>query len=347
MTDSEDGGITTVQPGPSPGRFAPTQNQLLDLYRDMVLCRTLDERIWMLNRQGKAAIVASAQGHEAAQLGSASALRRGIDRFFIYYRDLAVQLYLGLTPSEIMLGYMGKEGEPLSGGRQFPSQGYDPKSNLFNLSNVVGTQIPQAAGSALVSKIKGDGAVTIVYFGDGATSTGDCHESMNFAGIHRLPMIFFYENNKYAISVPISLQMAVSDLSSRVKGYGLAYEQVEGTDPAAVYSVTSEAAERARAGQGATVIEARVERYLPHTSDDDDTRYRSEEELSLARLHDPLTLLRDSLSAAGILAAAQDEEIRSDAMRQVNDATDFVESAPYPSTDTFGSHVYAPDRGAS
>ena len=103
--------------------------------------------------------------------------------------------------------------------------------------------------------------------------------------------------------------MAVSDLSSRVKGYGLAYEQVEGTDPAAVYCVTSEAAERARAGLGATVIEARVERYLPHTSDDDDTRYRSEEELSLARLHDPLTLLRDRLSAAGILSGAQDEEM--------------------------------------
>lgn len=346
MTDSEDSGITAVKASPLSGIPAPNQEQLLDIYREMVLCRTLDERIWMLNRQGKAAIVASAQGHEAAQLGSASALRRGKDRFFIYYRDLAVQLYLGLTPSEIMLGYMGKEGEPLSGGRQFPSQGYDPRSNLFNLSNVVGTQIPQAAGSALVSKIRDDGAVTIVYFGDGATSTGDCHESMNFAGIHRLPMIFFYENNRYAISVPIALQMAVSDLSARVAGYGLAYEQVDGTDPVDVHRATSEAAERARSGQGATVIEARVERYLPHTSDDDDTRYRSEEELSLARLHDPLSLLRVRLTAAGLLSTAQDEEMRSDAMRQVNEATEYVESAPYPSTDTFGSHVYAPERGA-
>ena len=346
MTDSEDSGITAVKASPLSGIPAPNQEQLLDIYREMVLCRTLDERIWMLNRQGKAAIVASAQGHEAAQLGSASALRRGKDRFFIYYRDLAVQLYLGLTPSEIMLGYMGKEGEPLSGGRQFPSQGYDPRSNLFNLSNVVGTQIPQAAGSALVSKIRDDGAVTIVYFGDGATSTGDCHESMNFAGIHRLPMIFFYENNRYAISVPIALQMAVSDLSARVAGYGLAYEQVDGTDPVDVHRATSAAAERARSGQGATVIEARVERYLPHTSDDDDTRYRSEEELSLARLHDPLSLLRVRLTAAGLLSTAQDEEMRSDAMRQVNEATEYVESAPYPSTDTFGSHVYATERGA-
>ena len=222
VTDPEDGSVTTVQSGPIRAASAPSQELLLDLYREMVLCRTLDERIWMLNRQGKAAIVASAQGHEAAQLGSASALRRGTDRFFIYYRDLAVQLHLGLTPTQIMLGYMGKEGEPLSGGRQFPSQGVLPKANLFNLSNVVGTQIPQAVGSALVSKIRGDGAVTITYFGDGATSTGDCHESMNFAGVHRLPIIFFYENNKYAISVPISLQMAVADLSARVKGYGLA-----------------------------------------------------------------------------------------------------------------------------
>ena len=346
MTGSEDVGITAVRAGPKSGSFAPTREQLLDMYREMTLCRTLDERIWMLNRQGKAAIVASAQGHEAAQLGSASALRKGKDRFFIYYRDLAVQLHLGLTPTQIMLGYMGKEGEPLSGGRQFPSQGYFPEGNLFNLSNVVGTQIPQAAGSALVSKIRGDGAVTITYFGDGATSTGDCHESMNFAGVHKLPLIFFYENNRYAISVPLSLQMAVSDLSARVEGYGLAYEQVDGTDPAAVYGLTSKAAERARAGQGATVIEARVERYLPHTSDDDDTRYRSDDELSLARLHDPLSLLRDRLTAEGVLSAAQDEAMRGDAMRQVNEATDYVESAPYPSTDTFSDHVYAPERGA-
>ena len=347
MNDSVDDGIAAVQTGHVGGSFAPTQEHLLDIYREMVLCRTLDERIWMLNRQGKAAIVASAQGHEAAQLGSASALQRGKDRFFIYYRDLAVQLHLGLTPTQIMLGYMGKEGEPLSGGRQFPSQGYFPKTHMFNLSNVVGTQIPQAAGSALVSKIRGDGAVTITYFGDGATSTGDCHESMNFAGVHKLPLIFFYENNRYAISVPLSLQMAVSDLSARVEGYGLAYEQVDGTDPAAVYSVTSEAAERARAGHGATVIEARVERYLPHTSDDDDTRYRSEEELSLARQHDPLSLLRDRLTADGVLSAALDEEMRTDSMRAVNEATEYVETAPYPSTDTFADHVYATERGAS
>ena len=346
MSNSEDGGITAVQSGRTQAGFAPSQERLLEMYREMVLCRTLDERIWMLNRQGKAAIVASAQGHEAAQLGSVHALRRGTDRFFIYYRDLAVQLHLGLTPTEIMLGYMGKQGEPLSGGRQFPSQGVSPEANLFNLSNVVGTQIPQAVGSALVSKIRSDGAVTITYFGDGATSTGDCHESMNFAGVHKLPLIFFYENNRYAISVPIALQMAVADLSARVEGYGLAYEQVDGTDPAAVFAVTSEAAERARTGRGATVIEARVERYLPHTSDDDDSRYRSEEELSLARLHDPLALLRDRLMAAGVLSASHDKEMRSDAMSQVNEATDYVETAPYPSTDTFDAHVYAAERGA-
>ena len=182
MRQSHDDTSTAIEASPPLSDSGPSQVQLLDMYREMILCRTLDERIWMLNRQGKAAIVASAQGHEAAQIGSVWALRKGVDRFFIYYRDLAVQLHLGLTPAEIMMGYLGKEGEPLSGGRQFPSQGHQPDFNLFNLSNVVGTHIPQAVGSALASKIMGDDAITITYFGDGATSTGDCHEAMNFAG---------------------------------------------------------------------------------------------------------------------------------------------------------------------
>ena len=315
--------------------------QLLEMYRAMVRCRTLDERVWLLNRQGKAAIVASAQGHEAGQLATVWALRKGHDRFYIYYRDLAVLIGLGMTPAEIMRGFMARDGEPLSGARQFPTHGAYPKLNLVNLSNVVATQVPQAVGAALASRLRGDDAVTIVYFGDGASSVGDCHEAMNFAAIHKLPVIFFCENNGYAISVPLSAQMAVDSVASRAQGYGMPGVVVDGTDATAVYEATTAAASRARSGGGPTVIEAMVERYLPHTSDDDDTRYREREDIEKARLRDPLVRLQAQLEADGVLSAEMDEEIRAAARREIDEATEEGESAPYARTSSFYRDVYA------
>lgn len=316
-------------------------HQLLDIYRTMVRCRTLDERVWLLNRQGKAAIVASAQGHEAAQLGSVWALRKGHDRFYIYYRDLAVLVGLGMTPAEIMRGFMARDGEPLSGARQFPTHGAYPKLKLVNLSNVVATQIPQAVGAALASRMRGEDAVTIAYFGDGASSAGDCHEAMNFATVHSLPVVFFCENNGYAISVPLSAQMAVDNIASRAQGYGMPGVAVDGTDVVAVHEVTSEAATRARSGGGPTLIEAMVERYLPHTSDDDDTLYRERNDVEKARLRDPLIRLRKELTSAGALSDELDEQIAAAARREIDQATEEAEAAPYPSTAGFYRDVYS------
>ena len=315
-------------------------HDLIEMYRQMVLVRTLDERIWMLNRQGKAAIVASSQGHEAGQIGSVRALERGKDQFYIYYRDLAVMLTLGMTPVEIMSGFLAKAGEPLSGARQFPTHGAYPELGLVNLSNVVGTQIPQAVGASLAIKMRGEDSVVITYFGDGASSVGDCHEAMNFAAVHKLPVIFFCENNKYAISVPVTKQMAVDSIASRAEGYGMPGIEVDGCDIVAVFEATSEAVLRARSGHGPSLIEAHVERYLPHTSDDDDTRYRAAEEIEEARKRDPLLVLSGQLKAAGVLTDDLDSEFRVEAMRIVNEATDAVESAPYPEVDDFGEHVY-------
>ena len=320
---------------------SPGARGLLDMYRQMALCRTLDERVWMLNRQGKAAIVASAQGHEAAQVGSVHALRVGQDHFYIYYRDLAVLVALGLTPREIMLGFTAKAGEPLAGARQFPTHGASPRHRMVNLSNVVGTQIPQAVGSALASKMRGEDTVTIVYFGDGASSVGDCHEAMNYAAVHKLPVIFLCENNGYAISVPLDLQMAVDSVAGRAEGYGMPGIVVDGTDIAAIYEATSEAANCARSGGGPTIVEAMVERYLPHTSDDDDSRYRLREDIEKARERDPVRLLREQLLADGILKEEDDRKIRDEAKREVNEATDFIDAAPYPTTEDFFEHVYA------
>ncbi len=330
----------------APGR-GPTDSELLEMYRLMALCRALDERVWLMNRQGKAAIVASAQGHEAGQVGSVAALRIGHDRFYIYYRDLAALVSLGLTPAQIMSGFLAKAGEPLSGGRQFPTHGAHAGLNLVNLSNVVATQIPQAVGDALASKMRGEDAVTIVYFGDGAASVGDCHEGMNFAAIHKLPVVFFCENNGYAISVPLSKQMAVDSVAGRAEGYGMPGVVIDGTDVSAVYEATAAAAERARAGEGPTLIEAMVERYLPHTSDDDDSRYRPRGDIEEARKKDPVKMLRERLLADGILDEETDERFSADAKRAVNEATEEVEAAPHPDPSSFYDHVYAGDTGGA
>jgi 2-oxoisovalerate dehydrogenase E1 component alpha subunit len=167
---------------------------LLEMYGTMILSRVLDERIWMLNRQGKAAIAASAQGHEAAQIGTARALDPNKDHFLIYYRQLALLLALGSTPKELLAAFLARDGEPMSGSRQFPLHGAHPRVDLFSFSNVVATQLPQAVGVALADKMRRRDAVTIVFFGDGASSQGDTHEAMNFAGIHKLPVIFLCEN---------------------------------------------------------------------------------------------------------------------------------------------------------
>ncbi len=314
---------------------------LLEIYGKMVLSRTLDERIWMLNRQGKAAIMASSQGHEAAQIGSVYALQKGKDQFYIYYRDLAVMLTLGMSPREIMLGFTAKVGEPLSGARQFPTHGAYPELGLINLSNVIATQLPQAVGAALAIRMRREDAIVIAYFGDGASSFGDSHEAMNFAAIHSLPVIFMCENNKYATSVPQRRQMAIDSVASRAEGYGMPGFSVDGCDVIAVYEVVSEAAARARSGDGPTLIEAQVERYLPHTSDDDDTRYRPREEIEEARLRDPLKLFSERLQAMDILDEAASERIFAQARAEVNAVTDFVEAADYPQTHDFFEHVYA------
>ena len=318
-----------------------SEPDLLDMYRTMVLSRTLDERVWLLNRQGKAAIAASAQGHEAAQIGTVKALDAQKDHFLIYYRQFTLMLGLGTTPTEMLQGFLAKDGDPMSGARQFPLHGAHPRVDLFSFSNVVATQLPHAVGVALADKLQGSDAVTIVFFGDGAASQGDTHEAMNFAGIHKLPVIFMCENNRYAISVPIHKQMPVESIASRVSAYGFPGVTVDGTDMLAMYEAVSAAAERARNGDGPTLIEADVERLLPHTTDDDHTRYRPEDDIEGMRKRDPIEITKEMLISQGLLTDAEDEAIRGEALRTVNKVTDEVDALGYPQTDTMFDHLFA------
>jgi len=319
-----------------------TVQDLVDCYRMMVLVRNTDERLWMMNRQGKVPIAASCQGHEAAQLGSLMAAQKDGDFFlFPYYRDLALKMAVGLTPTQVMLSFMGKDGDPYSNARQFPLQGADLEHKVIQISNVVGAGLTQAVGYALGCRMLGDNTVVLVYFGDGASSQGETHEAMNFAGVHRLPVVFICENNHYAISVPQSRQMAIADVASRAEGYGFPGVVADGMDLVHSYQATSEAIKHARE-QGPVLLEFKLERLMPHTTDDDDRRYRSEEEVEQARRRDPIETLPVYLVEQGFLTDQQVDEIRAQARRAVNEATDNAEAASLPDASTFYNHVYAP-----
>ena len=315
--------------------------ELIDQYALMVLMRTFDDRVLALNRQGKVPIVASSQGHEAAELGSLLAAQKDGNYFlFPYYRDLALKT-AGIGVGTAMLSYMGKVGDVYSGGRQFPLQGACLEDRVICQSNVVAAGMTQAVGYALASRMQREETVVLTYFGDGGSSEGECHEAMNFAGIHKLPVVFICENNKYAISVPINLQMAVDTVAERARCYGFPGHVVDGIDFLDCYSATRDAISHARS-VGPVLLDMNVERIQPHTTDDDQRRYRPKEELETIHERDPVIILRDYLMKLDLLSEEQVEGIRVQARQEVNKATDAADAAPYPDPSTFFDHLYAP-----
>ncbi len=317
---------------------------LLDMYRSIALARAIDERMWILNRAGRVPFVISGQGHEGAQVGIVSALRAGHDWMVPFYRSVAACLSFGMTPREIMLAQYAKAVDPSSGGRQMPGHYGAASHNILSTSSPVGTQVLHAAGLALAAKIRRTGQVAITFMGEGASNQGDFHEGLNFVGIHRLPMIMVVENNGYAISVPAERQLPVADVASRAAGYAMPGVVVDGADVLACYVAGREAVRRARAGEGGTLIEAKVTRLTAHSSDDQQTKYRSAEELEHERSLDPLPKFRGQLRDAGVLDEALEASIAGEIRRQVDDATDYAESQPDPTVDTALWYVYDEDR---
>ncbi len=337
MAEPRLGSVVSQAPTALP---AVSDRRLLDMYATMLLSRMLDERMWILNRQGRAPFAISCQGHEAAQVGTAFALQPGLDVLFPYYRDVAVVLTFGLTPRDLFLAFLAKAADPSSGGRQMPNHFSSAKHRIMSVSSPVATQIPQAAGAALAAKLRRDGSVVAAYFGEGCTSEGAFHEGLNFASIHRLPVIFVCENNGWAISVPQTKQMAVTSVAERAAAYAMPGVSVDGTDPLAVYEVMANAVARARSGGGPTLIDARVYRLTPHSSDDDDRRYRSPDEIELARRRDPIGRFRQTLIERGLLDAARDDELRAHTAQIVDEALAFAEASPDPAPETLTLHVF-------
>ncbi len=319
------------------------KDTLREMYWTMLLARRLDERAWVLHRQGKIAFHISGIGHEAAQTGAAFALRRGSDWVLPYYRDLAMLIALGLSPREFVLGLMGKKGEPSSGGRQMPSHWSLRRANVVSHSSPVATQTPHAAGIGLAIKMRAQDSVVLTSIGEGSTSQGEWYEGVNWAAIHKLPVIFLVENNVYAISVPQKNQMAVEDAADKAKGLGLPGVTVDGLDPVAIFEATSQAAERARQGEGPTLIEAKVVRMTPHSSDDDDRSYRPKEEVEGMKSQDPLLTFRDHLLEDGVLTQEQEAALQEKAKEQVDDAIRYGEEAPYPDLEEGAYPVFVED----
>jgi len=305
-----------------------TDDALLDMYRTMLMARRIDDRMWALNRQGRAPFVVSSSGHEAAQVGTATALQTGVDWALPYYRDQAVALSLGMTPEEIFLGVFSKAGDPNSGGRQMPNHWSHPQLQIFSHSSVIGTQFPHAAGIATELKRRGQPAVAMVWGGEGSTSEGDFHEALNLAGVHQLPVVFVIENNLYAISVPAEDEVA-GNLADRAAAYGMHAERVDGNNLLEVYRAASRAVDLAREGSGPCLIEAMTYRHYAHTSEDDD-RYRPPEEIEAWKKRDPIGIVKQYLIESRLLDQETEDRLETEVVDEIAAAVKAADAAPHP-----------------
>jgi 2-oxoisovalerate dehydrogenase E1 component alpha subunit len=320
--------------------LADVETLELAMYRAMLLARRLDERMWSLNRQGHGHFAVPCAGHEAVGAGYAFALDTTRDYLAPHHRDVTALLLWGLTPRDILCHFLGKAPDPAGAGRQMYAHWGSRRLRIFSLSSVMAGHVPHAVGVALAAKYRGENYVTWCGFGDGSSSKGDVHESMNFAAIHKLPIVFCCENNELAISVPQSKQMAVEHVADRAAGYGFPGVVVDGMDPHAVLASARAAVDRARRGDGPTLIEAKVYRYLPHTSNDDDTRYRTRQEVERARERDPLKTFRARLYGEQLLDEKSETELEHEIRAGVDDATDFALDAPELDARATFDHVY-------
>ncbi len=318
-----------------------TDDDVLGMYRAMLLARAVDERMWLMQRAGKIAFIISGQGHEGAQVATSWAMRKGQDWMAPYYRSIASTMTFGMSAEDIITAHLAKADDVSSGGRQMPGHYGGAPYNIVSLSSPVGTQVLHAVGIAMGAWVRGDDVVTMTQFGEGTSNQGEVHEAMNFASIHHLPVIFVCENNGYAISVPLDRQVAGSSVAARAAGYDMPGVVVDGGDVLGCYAAAREAHARARRGEGPTLIEARVVRLTSHSSDDDQRRYRDPAEVDALKERDPIPQFAGELRAAAVLTDELDERIRAEVKAEVNEASRRAEARPEPTADDAHERVYA------
>jgi 2-oxoisovalerate dehydrogenase E1 component subunit alpha len=321
-------------------RHGLDDDRLRAIFRNMLLQRQLDNRGFQLNRQGKVPFALGSEGHEALQAGAAMAFNRGSDILAPYYRDLGLCLGIGLTPYEIMLSIFARAADH-NGGRQFPNHYSSKEAGLMSFSSILAAHLPHAVGAAYALKYRGDGGrAVLATCGDGTTSEGEWHESMNFAAVHKLPFVMLVENNEWAISTPLDKQMAQPEIWKRAEGYGMPGRRFNGFDPIETYAAVKEAMDRARSGGGPTLVEGTCYRYLAHSTDDNDMTYRTREAVTERRKQDPVPAFEAALVEHGIVTSGDVEAMRKDVLRETNEATDAAEAQPYPSAADLYIHVH-------
>jgi len=307
----------------------------------MMAARAVDDRLWLLSRQGKAHFVITSAGHEAAQFGCALAINVGRDYVVPYYRDMALVLAMGQTPLDLMLHALGRQGDPASGGRQMFGHFSSHRLRIVSGSSSVGSHPVHAVGLALGFRVKGESdTAAITFFGEGATAEGAWHEAINFAGIHQLPVVFVCENNQYAISVHQSKEVPVPDVATKAAGYGMPGVIVDGNDLFAVYEAAREAMDRARSGGGPTLLECKTYRYRPHSNADNDMKYRTQEEVDEWRRRDPIKRLEHYLIEHNLITPDELGIMQAAVQAEVDQATQTAERTPYPPVSSLNDHLY-------
>jgi len=304
----------------------------------MLLNRRFDERMITLQRQGRIGFFIGSAGEEAAIIGSAYALAE-TDWIVPCYRELGAALVRGYPLFELICQFFGN-ADDYSKGRQMPNHYGNAAIRFVSISSPVGTQIPQATGLALAAKITGGPEVVLVYFGDGATSQGDFHVGMNFAGVYKTPTIFFCRNNQWAISTPWQCQTAAENIAVKAKAYGIEGTQVDGNDLFAVYETTRRAAEKARRGDGPTLIEAVTYRLGGHSTSDDPKAYREERLVEEWKRQDPLVRLRTYLVACGHWTDSDDQAAEEEIKSSIQDNLRRAERVGMPPIESLFEDVY-------
>ena len=318
------------------------KKELLEVYRKMVTARRLDEKMLIMLKQGKSFFQIGCSGHEAAQLAAATVMRPGEDWAYPYYRDAALCLGLGMTAKEQLLCFLAKADDPNSGGRQMPQHYGHKELRIVSQSSATGTQFLQAVGSGMTRKWDKTKEIVYVSCGEGSTSQGDFHEALNWASREKVPVIFHVEDNEYAISVHISEQTAGGSVYSMVSGYqNLARFNVDGTDFFETHLAFKKAADRARKGKGPTVIISHVVRLLPHSSSDDQRKYRTEDELSEDQAKDPITRFEQMCTAGKIINQKDFDKIKKEVFTQIDKDAEWAEQQDHPDIDTAMDHIYS------
>lgn len=312
---------------------------LLFLFQKMVFLRALDDKALNLQRAGRIGFYIGAAGQEAAETGSGFALQKG-DWVFPSYRDQGAALLHGYPLAELVGQLFGNSAD-ITRGRQMPNHWCDRAARVVSVSSPVATQLPQAVGAAYASKLRGEKIAVMAYFGDGGSSTGEFHVAMNFAGVFKTPNVFFCSNNQFAISVPVTRQTASSSIAVKAAAYGFPGVRVDGNDVLAVVRATRDALERARAGEGPTLIEALTYRLGAHSTSDDPTRYRSADDVEAWRRKDPIRRFGDFLKRQGLLDESLETSAVQSAREEVQRAVAACEAASPVAPESLVEDVYA------